>query len=76
MREIRYGIRSVYFRTGVKDVLARFVLSPSTFRPASRVEAMPRLLSHRLRFGTHVIPRLTTPVSLQPHVSSPALPEA
>jgi len=24
MREIRYGIRSVYFRTGVKDVLARF----------------------------------------------------
>jgi len=26
MREIRYGIRSVYFRTGVKDVLARFVL--------------------------------------------------
>jgi len=26
MREIRYGIRSVYFRTGVKDVLARFAV--------------------------------------------------
>jgi hypothetical protein len=24
MREMRYGIRSVYFRTGVKDVLASF----------------------------------------------------
>src|SRR5438874_212787 len=50
--------------------------SPVTFPQAWLAVAMPRLLSHRLRFGTHVIPRLTTPVSLQPHVSSHALLEA
>src|SRR6266704_6858996 len=39
----------------------RQALSPVTFRQASRVEAMPRLWSHRLRFGAHVIPCLTIP---------------
>src|SRR5437763_14819462 len=45
----------------------RQALSPVTFRQASRVEAMPHLWSRRLCCETHVIPRLTTPVSLQPH---------
>jgi hypothetical protein len=40
MREMRYGIRSVYFRTGVKDVLASF--APSSYSSVTHANIMKR----------------------------------